>query len=338
MNNTVLNKLTPIALAITVMTVSTPSRAELAERTGFSGAITVHAGYGSSDSQMNPTDDNQVTNSLDGKGKKESGAVFFPIFRFNYTLASNQTQFYIGASENKVVEGDFKTEFGVVQDFGSFGIVTVGYAPFTPFAKDETWSDPFVTDAKRQKTDQDTQAFRLRVDELAGLPFSVEYGYGQREVDKERSGQALGLTAAERARLNRDGDFHGLTLESVLPVGPDVVFLPSFQYIRGDMEGEAYSFDSYEFGGTVMGSFLDVHSVSATVSAGSRDYDASHPVFGKKREDKMYGIFATYSYDRPFGWSDTAFISTAGYSSTTSNIKFYESQEYMVSVGMAYTF
>ncbi len=74
---------------------------------------------------------------------------------------------------------------------------------------------------------------------------------------------------------------------------------------------------------------------------GQADYDKRNPVFGKTREDDLYGASATVYYTNPWGWSLSrqrigAFLRDRRLRSADSNIDFYNQQALLGMGGVAF--
>ena len=61
-----------------------------------------------------------------------------------------------------------------------------------------------------RQTNRDSQGFRFEWAQMMNTAFGLEFTYRDIDVDVERSGESLGLSAANRALLNRNGDQYTL--------------------------------------------------------------------------------------------------------------------------------
>ncbi|GAK84160.1 hypothetical protein JCM19238_1726 [Vibrio ponticus] len=115
------------------------------------------------------------------------------------------------------------------------------------------------------------------------------------------------------------------------------VLMPSLNVFASDSEGDALSFVSY--GGEVSyARKINQHGFVLTASAAIRDYDAENPIFSQTRQDKDYGVFLAYEYANVWGYQDWSLVSFVGAQATRSNIDFYSSEQYIISVGLDYKF
>lgn len=80
------------------------------------------------------------------------------------------------------------------------------------------------------------------------------------------------------------------------------------------------------------------HQLVLTAGYNQRSFSADNPIYEKTRKDDKLSLFAAYEYTKFMDWQDWSFISFAGYSSTDSNITFYDESEYIVTVGLNYKF
>ncbi len=329
-----------LACLTSLILFSGASHADLAEESGFEFILNVGVGAGESTSQLNTGDKNKTTSDLNSNGTKVDGISPIVLGNMSYTLDSLKTQFFLGQSESEVAVGDFQLELGVSHQFGNETILTLAYIPRFPFAQSEVWEDPFLTGKDRTTTKQDTQAARIQVENIAGLPITLKYGYGERELETEKSGSTgdLGLTSEQLKLLDRDTTYHRAAVEFMLPLGDTWGIMPELAYMRSDAKGKAMSSDTYQGQLTFLMFDMGQHSLNVSGSYSHSEYDESHPVFSKVREDSETGMFAFYSYAQPFGWDNAAISMFGGWSQNDSNINFYDKEEFGASVGVAYRF
>ena len=323
------------ALATGLLLSSTYCFADLAEEPGFDFIINVNVGAGKGNSQANTDEDNEVTENLTNAGKDMGSATLFLLGRLSYTLESNKTQFFVGNSEEDVVLGDFKAELGMSHEFSNGVVITGAYIPF--LLAYEAWEDPFLTQQKRKTTDVESQGARLRFDNLFSLPISAEYTWAEADFENDLSGTQQ-LTSAEQLLLQRDLSLHQLYLEYTQPLSQSFAIQPAITVTRGDSDGEAMAFDQGQLQTALVTQLTDRSQLVTTVYLGQANYDESHPIFNKRREDAQYGAFAFYSYARPFNWENSTFTAMFAYGKNDSNIDFYDAEIIAATVGLAYKF
>jgi hypothetical protein len=114
--------------------------------------------------------------------------------------------------------------------------------------------------------------------------------------------------------------------------------MPSITYIFNDAEGSSESYDSWK---TKVSYFklLDRHQLAITLGYGNRVYDTGSGIFDNNiRSDETLSLFTAYKYKKFMNWRDWSFVSLVGYNQSNSNITFYDKSNYIVSVGLNYTF
>ena len=192
----------------------------------------------------------------------------------------------------------------------------------------ETWADPYNTSSARSKTDETGNAFRLKLESIAGSAFSLDMAYATKDVDSDLVGYE---------ELKRDTDTIYLKGQYRQPISRTMMLVPSLIYQSSDAEGNAESFE--QFGGEVsLFGGMGRHQYALTAGYNQRSYDASNPIYDKKRSDDNINLFAAYEYDQFMDWENWSFVSLAGYGTSDSNITFYDESQYIVSVGLNYKF
>ena len=257
-------------------------------------------------------------------------------FQLNYTLES-RTQFFVGRELVDAVRFDFSQQAGVRQELADKSNISAAYL-FSGIPT-KVWEDPFVEGQKRGKTDRTADGLRLEYGRILGSPVHLQYSYRSIDIDKERSGQFLGLTAAEQKLLQRDGDQHQARVGYKFDLGSKESLVPELVYTLDDRDGDAVSAETWGVQLTYA-KIGERFNLALTGSYDSADYDKRHPIYGKTREDDSWGVGGTLfdkSLLRALGkdWWATA---TAAYYEGDSNINFYDSTLWTMAVGMMYRF
>jgi len=303
----------------------------LAKSAGFSGTLGINAGVSETQGQFN-IDDNEQTQDLNNSGESISTGVLFPFFRVAYTTEDLQTQYFLGQSPENILNSAIQYELGVTHKFDQRQSMTFAYIPHVPFLK-ETWSDPFLTNAPREKTDIDSSAFRLA---YKFMPVQVEYAYASYSLEDEQSG-SQNMNAEEQASLNRDSDYQRLSLESLLPLWKGTYAKANVFYGTQDAKGESQSFDEFHYSLSIMTKY-ERHFFSVQAAFSKRKYDAENPMFGEVQEDDVARYSFLYSYSEPFDIDGTNLNIIYQNKENDANIEFYDSSTQFVSVGMSYSF
>lgn len=322
-----------LSLSILSCFVSASSMAELNSEPGFGGEISLNTGYMSQTSNFN-TDDKDSISDLNSEGKSNGDMLIAPLGQLNYTFGQElDKQVYFGTSREDIAVGDFAFEIGYKQELDSGMVVDLSFLPTV--VSGETWSDPYALGTNREVTDETGNAYRVKLESIAGSNFTLDMAYASIDVKDEQSGATL--SASEQAKLQRDGSVIFVKGEYKYMLDQTSGIIPSLSYKKRSADGDAMAYNGF---GTDITYFkvLDRHQFAVTAGYETRKYDGSNPLFNETRNDNEVSLFAAYEYDQFMGWEDVSFISFAGYGSSSSNIDFYNESEYLASVGLNYKF
>ena len=156
--------------------------------------------------------------------------------------------------------------------------------------------------------------------------------------EMKRRSEFLGLTAAQRQLLERDGDRHSGEILYRFNIAPKHFLTPAFIYTYNDRDGDAMKNDAYDFQLTYA-YFGDPITLTANALIGWADYDDENPIYSKTQDDDRYGIQGTVYYKNPWGWSlfgsnPMSFYIGAAFAKTNANIDFYDQQAIMTTAGV----
>ena len=319
---------------LTLAIISGSSLAQLSDTAGFSGEVSISTGFYSSESNLNTDDSNKKINDLGAPSDAVSNALILPLGNIAYTFGNGlNQQFYGGTSREDIATGTLVFELGYKYKLASGMIINASVLP--TIMSGEVWSDPFVTGQNRKTTDEDGNAYRLKLENIAGSKFSVDMAYATKDVENEQSGAVVAHNAMDS--LSRDSKAFIFKTDYKLFLDQQTILTPRLSYISSDADGDANSFTGY---GVELSYFklLERHQFALTGSFNTRDYDAANAVFNQTRQDDEFSLFAAYEYENIMDWQDWSLISLVGFSNRDSNIDFYDKNDYIVSVGMGYKF
>lgn len=332
-------KLNKIAVAF-LATIPTMTFASLGEA-GLSGDIAIITGQATEKSNFQ-TEDNIKYGNLDSEGESDTQLLVAPLGQLRYTFGpGNAQQLFFGSSKDDIIVGDLAVELGYKAELQNGTIVSFALLP--TIVGGETWADPFVVDNEREETDIKGNAVSMSFDRILGSGFSAQVGAYQFEVDDEKSGTTLNanggeeLNSGEASKLDRESTGIYSKLSLTTPFNKATRLITSVKYIGHDADGDAMAYD--QLGGEL--SFqkgMGQHFFAITGSYDKASYDDSHPVFSEKRKDDKFGALFVYQYANFLNLADWALIGSAGYSATSSNIDFYDSSQYVTTIGMKYKF
>ncbi|MGL4564792.1 MAG: DUF2860 family protein, partial [Halioglobus sp.] len=191
---------------------STQAAVVIPDKGGFSGYLNVGAGGVSVKSNMLASIINgkvnvgnkTVNNLSEDPNNSEGGAIPAFNFELSYTFEETRTQLFLGNLLENYAAFDMSTLAGVRQDVGVAGLI--GASLQSTSVDTQVWSDPYLTDAKRNDTDRTGQGFRVFWQQFMSSGLEVRYTATEIDIDKERSGESLALTDAQRKKLDRNGD------------------------------------------------------------------------------------------------------------------------------------
>lgn len=330
------------ALLLTSLLVPSAYARPLAEDAGWEFTISLNAGYVSGQSNLSVSDENEVISDVYSEAESTNSFIGFPFARVQYTTEDLNTQFFLGNSRDQISISQFQIELGVAHQFDNKSQLTVAYFPQLPMFN-ETWQDPFLTNSARIETDENAQGGRFELSRVAGSPITLKYAFALTTIKDDKSGQNWlnkngdGLTAQALQGLQRSGQYHRLAMETMFPVYSKVFLKPTLQYTTRLADGDANSFDDYNFQLGLM-VFRGRHTSITTVNIGTTSYKNTNPIFNAKQDSINAGIFSAYNYSQAFNIVPLSFTLIAGYNQKDSDIAFYDENGLIVSTGLSYTF
>lgn len=313
-------------LLLTTCVISTPALSKLANKEGISGEIALTTGFASSTSNFNTDGDDTIT-STNQKASAENGFMAFPLGSIAYTFGQElNQQVHVGTTRQDVATGTVVLEVGYKYQFESRMAIDVSILPTIMSSK--TWADPYLVGSARKETDASGNAFRFKVENIAGSNFTIDTAYATKDIENDD---------VQYDELKRDAETLYLKGQYRFPLSRTSFILPSVIYQSSSADGKASSYDQY---GAELSFFklMQRHKLVVTAGYNQQNFGADNPIYGKTRKDDKLSLFAAYEYTTFMDWQDWSFISFAGYSSTDSNITFYDESEYIVTVGLNYKF
>lgn len=307
----------------------------LAEKSGWSGGLSfVTVGF-SQQSQFAVEDDNRRTADLNNAGKTSNRFSALPMIRLDYTLNDLQTQIFLGNNQDNLPKGLFALEFGLVHSLGQNDQLTFALFPKLP-ALEETWKDPFLTEQERQKTNEKVGGGRIKFEHQGDNSFDVQYAFLSNQVDIEDSGRSLTqLGSQQRGMLNRNADFHRLSVNINCHINQHVILIPSLHVTTSDAQGDANDFAEGVF--KLQALYIrEKHFLSATLGIGRKESNVESPIFKLPQNDKSLSLDAFYKYAEPLGYKNWSLLGVAIWKKSDSNITFYSSKSTVLGIGLDY--
>ena len=341
------NAVISILFVVVLMLAANPAGAvnPIPNQAGFSGFIRPGAGYldiesnmvakfGSFDLSSDPT------SSLTESNDSESTGIFLAPFNVAYTFNNLKTQVFLGILLTDLARFDLVQQLGVKQKIGGLGLLQIGF--LRSGIATEVWEDPYVANLERSTTDRDITGAQLSWDKIFGSDLELTYRFRSIEIDDEKSGESLGLTAAQRSLLARDGDQHSIEALYLFKLEGNHVLAPSVRFFVDDRDGDARANDAYSFKLTY--SYLgDPLAVFVNGTIGKAEYDEINPIpafsMTQEQEDDIYGAGLTILYTNPWGWSlwdskPMRFYVEGAFLERDANIDFYDEKVVSATAGV----
>ncbi len=302
------------ALLISVSMVFAAGPAEEAE--GFSGRISAGAGYMTSTDQLKTTDENKRIDSLSGDADRYDSFIPLALFHLRYTFAESGRQVYFGTPPE--FSGPPGLSLGFVQPFSDGSRLDLSV--FTQLFS-EVWRDPYLTNTSRKETREYNFGTRLSYEEILGTGSKLSYAFSRVDVNVDDIGDRFN-------DLERDGYVHEAEVEYDFRLGPGITLTPGFELSIGDIDGEANAYTGYQFG-LGLRKFSKSYQLMLKAAVGWDDYDDTHPIFNKTRDDTNYSVFGMFTRSDLFGIDYLFGTLMAGYRYRDSNIDFLNAKSFL---------
>jgi hypothetical protein len=289
----------------------------------FSGRIQAGAGYVTSTDQLKKDADKRL-DGLSTNADRFDRGIPLVLLDLRYTFASGR-QLYLGTPiESGGRPGLSLGAVVPVKDAGKLDM-SVFAKPF-----EKVWQDPYLVGERREDTDKTTYGAKLAYSDILGTRAKVSYSLANADVDDDDIGERFDT-------LERDGWLHEAQIAYAIPVGRGMSFVPGFEFSLGNLEGDANSYKGYEVKlGLRM--FSSGYLFNLFAGIGRNDYDNTHPIFGKTREDISYSAFAVVSSSDLLGKKRLFYSLIAGYRHRDSNIGFLDADTFLGGLTLGYKF
>ncbi|MCB1704428.1 MAG: DUF2860 family protein [Halioglobus sp.] len=294
-----------LSLAVSTLAMSASAMDEMPKEAGFSGFLAVGAAGGSVESNFlaEILSIDLSNNDIYYYDSPDQTDIIIPSFDYNlgYTFANKKTRIYAGTAVEDSLDFSTNTVLAVRHDFDSLGnIELAGLAPGV--AKLEVWEDPYQLGSNRSSTERTTSGGRLTWDKMFGTGLEFIANVRKVDLDHERSGESLGLSAEDQKLLDREGDVTRIELGYAFNcMDNDLVVRPSAAYIDRDLDGKAMAQDGYELGVSFVydaGSYTWLNRAAYQ----SLDGDKVNPIFNEKNNADIYVLASELRIPDPFGW------------------------------------
>jgi hypothetical protein len=329
------------AMVLTVMAVPTMALEKMPAEKGFSGFFNLGLSTGSIESnflaRVPGIDVDLGDDTIDDFGSPDDESITLPAVNLNlgYTFASGKTRVFLGSDMEDFLQFDRSTVLALRHDFDRVGRMQLAFLS-SAYPGTEVWADPYLVGEKRKDTEFESSGGRFTWDQIFGSGAELKVTARERDIDDERSGEALGLSAAERKLLDREGDVSRLELGYKLFAGNNQqhIIRPSVAYIDRDLDGDAMSQDGYEIGLSWAYSNGNNFRWVNNVMYQSLDGDKENPIFDEVSDEDVIGIASQMFFPGAFGLEKWTPNVSAIWGESDNDIDFNDSKGWMISAGM----
>ncbi|MEZ5559772.1 MAG: DUF2860 family protein [Pseudomonadales bacterium] len=306
-------------------------------REGFHGFF--FGGIGYTEAKTNTVDGNDYISIGNSRvytfsQSPRSKSDLHPAFAFELSYGfKNGVELFTGTSLEDFLRFDSTTQIGARTAIDDLGQFSAGFV-FAPLVTD-VWSDPYLLGSKREQTDRTSKGVRLQWDQILGTGLGVMITTRKIEIDDERSGAdpALGLTPEEIRLLDREGDQVATVVEYVFNIGERHRLTPSIRYVDRDRDGGAEKAESV--GGQLNYLYnTQKFTFAANVFASKDDFDKANPIFGRDRDQDVWGTSATLFLPAAWAGERWRWQLTTAYGKADSDINFHDNEVWSSSVGL----
>ena len=291
---------------------------------GFSGWMQAGIGYSTGTDQLD-TDADKRNDGLGSNADRYHDALPMLLFDLRYTFSPSARQLYFSTPRERggppalTLGAVLPLADGTKLDMAVFG---------KPF--EEVWKDPYLVDERRADTKKATYGTRFTLSDFLGTPTELSYSLAHADVDDDDIGKRF-------HSLERDGWLHKARVEYGFTLSRGLSIAPGFEFSLVDLDGNASSYKGYELK-LGLRKFTSDYQLHLTAGIGLNDYDSTHPIFEKTREDVTYSAFSIFTLSDLLGKEYLFGSLIAGYQHRDSNIGFLDADTFIGGLTIGYKF
>lgn len=281
----------------------------------FSGQIQAGVGYVNSTDQLD-TDADKRLDGLSSNADRFNNVLPLLLFDLRYTFSPSGRQIYFSTPRES--GGPPGLSLGTVlpfKDDSKLDISVIG----KPFG--EVWKDPYLATEKRADTDKATYGAKLVYSEILGTLTKVSYSLTYTDVADDEIGKRFDT-------LERDGWLHRARFEYAFDLGAGMSISPGLEFSLGNFDGDANSYKGSELK-MELRKFSPDYQFIWLAGIGLYDYDKTHPIYDKTREDITFSAFGLFTLSNMFGKENIFCSLIAGYQHRNSNIEFLDADTFL---------
>lgn len=251
--------------------------------------------------------------TISNYGKADSDTKGIPYGAFNYTYHYDQSMaLYLDSTKGDVRVGSSINNL-------DFGFV------IKPFVQDE-WSNPYLLNQDRHKTN---------VSEMGGY-----VGYTFKVNGEYKLALQYQITTVDYdndelpSSLKRDATRHIVSAKNSYKN-----YLLDLEYEKYDADGKASAYDKYMVNVGYHNTLLNNLSFYSALGAGTKEYDATNPILGKKIDATLLSATVALRLDNPMNLCKNTYVSlTMIAMQENANDDFYDKQQIASIVTVGYKF
>lgn len=203
-------------------------------------------------------------------------------------------------------------------------------AVFTSPFFGEVWKNPYKTGSDREETDVIKYGIKIALSDVLNTSLNVSFKATVVDVDDDEIGRIY-------SNLRRDGSMYAVKGEYRFSLTSNLFLIPSLDLTRGDFDGQSNSF--YRYGAGIKFIYTQGNiTLVPMIRYAFTNYDETHPIFDKKREDSQYLAALMATYSEPFGFHNFFIRIIGGYGTTDSNITFCDATGKFIGLTVGYAF
>jgi hypothetical protein len=294
------------------------------EENRFSSRIEAGAIWINTTDQLFVDDKNDKTDNLNDEADSFNTILPAVMFDLRYMFQGPDTEVYLGTP---LKESGIAVTLGIAQTF-----IDKSKLDLAIFSKlmTEAWKDPYIPEVYRDDTDVKDIGFTIDYNRIFDTGLNLCYRYNLVDVDEDVIGTRFN-------DLKRDGIIHTTGIGYEVRLDRSNIIIPGFDYSKADMDGESSSYNGYKIKLSYKRMKKD-YILNAFISASRNDYEKTHPIFNKTRDEKAYSATVIFTILNPFGYEKffTNFI--VGYGYSDSNIDFFDKRTYISGITTGYNF
>jgi hypothetical protein len=304
-----------LKLLITVLFIATPPTV-LAQgpdkpEAGLSGNLQGGAYILQTDSRFYSDDTNRHVDDIDKPADTHEEIAGLASIYLHYQFEGG-TAVYVG---NPMEPGeDFVLSAGVSQPMGKSTLdVAAAWLP-----SNEVWKNPYQVVNARVKTDADVYGLHVQLQEVAGSPWEILYNIDRIDIEDDEIGDL-------ENDLKRSGLTHELGAKYTLSLQKGLSFSPEISTTYGDIDGRSNAYREIKIGAQLK-CIRPPWVFIGLVSGFHRQYQKTHPLFGKTLHESTIFTYAQAMRLNLFGMENLFASLGAGYAKSDANLDFFDSQ------------